>query len=415
MKAEIITTGTEIMLGDLVNTNSAFLSKRLKEMGVETLYHTSTDDAKEHIYEVFEVALKRVDLIIFTGGLGPTDDDLTKFVVADYLNLPCYLDPIELERIDSLFKYRGYQMTDNNKKQAVIPKGATWLTNDYGSASGVLIHYKNKTVVMLPGPPHEMKHLFEKYANDFIRSKETILTETILTTGLGESDLETRLLELNFPEKVNVTTLAKSNGIIEINLLLKTFHVDGDKAKMSKASNTIHRHLKPYIFGYDDDTIENYVIRELTGMSKTLAIVESCTGGMITSQLVKIPGASEVLLEGLVAYSIHSKANNLNYDEKILSEYGVYSEEFSIEMAKKMKAKTQADIVVATTGVTTADEEAPEIKPGTLFITVMSDDLKLTKTYQVRGDRETVLRRMMTRSLGLLKTLIYKIKEENID
>ncbi len=411
MKAEIISTGSELMSGETLNTNAQYLSKRLYEMGVEVLYHTTTDDCPEHMLGAIENAFNRVDLIVITGGLGPTDDDVTKEVIADFLGLPMYEDPLELERITNHFSKRHYHFTDNNKRQARIFKGGEWLINDIGTASGVGIVYKGRSVLLLPGPPFEMKSMFEKYIYDYVQPEDTWLSYTVNIAGIGESDLETRMKEAHIKDTwLNVATFAK-RGYIEVHIFGK---IDKSrelelKQEADRVKELILKTFPMESMPDDENSLEEHVVELLRNKHLKLAIVESCTGGRLSHRVVEVPHASDVFDRGLVCYSVQAKSEELAIPLDEIEKLGVYNESFANLMAKQLMEKSGADIAIATTGTTNV-YEGDLLDPGQLYVAVADKHQVESRTYQAYGTRKQMIERMCNYCLVFLRERLLEMK-----
>lgn len=399
MIAEIISVGTEIIIGSILNTNTKFLSERLLELGIETFYHSSVDDNEERLTNVINIALSRADIIITTGGLGPTDDDLTKEVFSKTLGLTLELDPFMEEHIRDMFKATHRTMTTNNLKQAIKPIGSYFITNNNGTAPGIFINKDNKKIVLLPGPPRELEPMFDKFVVDLIRDDYTIISKSINTIGIGESSLESQLKTLDIYKKnFEIATFAKE-GEVEIKIIGKGKDRSEVEMEIDNIVLKIKDKIKDYIYGYDNIQIEELLVNSLIKKDITVAICESCTGGLITSRIIRIPGASNVIDRGLITYSNKSKIEELSVNPSTLSSHGAVSEETAYEMAKGLLDKTGVDVVLSITGIAGPSGGTLDKPVGLVYIGIMSKDkYKIIKNI-FTGNRSTLQNRAATRAL----------------
>lgn len=393
MKAEIIAIGTEIMIGSTLDTNSKFLSKKLVELGIDTYYHTSVDDDEERLTDLIETALKRSDLIITTGGLGPTKDDLSKEVISKTLNLELETDKDMEENIFQFFSSMHRHMSLNNKKQAMKPKGSEFILNDIGTAPGIFISKDNKKIIMLPGPPKELSLMFDKYVLPLLKGDYHIIIESINTVGIGESMLETKLLSYNLNrEDLTISTYA-GKGTIEIKIIGKGKDKEIIKKNIDDTIKILKEELKEYIYGYNGDSLEEIVLNLLNEKEMKIGLCESCTGGLISSKLAGIPGASKVFDRGIISYSNKSKIEELGVNRNTLDNYGAVSKETAFEMAKGLLDKTDLDIVASITGIAGPDG-GTDIKPvGLVYICIMTREGHKIIERNFNGNRKTIQNR----------------------
>lgn len=406
MIAEIIAIGTEITTGSTLNTNSKYISNKLSDFGIETHYHTSVDDDPKRLENVVNIALDRADLIITTGGLGPTQDDITKEVISKSLGLKLEKDDKMEEDIKNIFSNMSRVMTDSNKKQAEKPKGSKFIENEIGTAPGVFINTKGKTIIMLPGPPWEMSLMFEQGVSQLINNDTSIITKSINIVGIGESDLENRLLSLNLNrDNINITTFA-GQGSIEIKIIGKGNSKEkaNIEVEVDEIVKTIEENFKCYIYGYDNISIEESVVKLLKLKNYKLGLAESCTGGLISSKITSIPGASSVFDRGIVSYSNLSKMELLNVKKASLDKHGAVSEEVAYEMAKGLLGKSDSlDIVLSITGIAGPDG-ATEDKPiGLVYMCVMTKKNYEVIKFNFNGDRRLIQKRATLRALNEIR------------
>lgn len=401
MRAEIITVGTEIMVGSILNTNSKYISSKLVELGIETCYHTSVDDNDERLTNVINIALDRADVIITTGGLGPTQDDLTKEVISKALGLKLIKDLDVESNLVKMFSKMNRPMTDNNRKQAVKPENSDFIKNDNGTAPGIFIYKDNKKIVMLPGPPKELIPMFENSVVDLIKDDNySIIINSINTIGIGESSLEVELKSLDIYDKdLEIATFAKA-GSCEVKLIGRGSNKKELENKINNAIIKIEEKLGAYIYGYDNEPIAEVLVKNLVNKNYTIAICESCTGGLISSMITNVAGASNVFDRGLVTYSNNSKVSELGVNTLTLTKYGAVSEETAYEMAKGLLEKAKTDIVLSITGIAGPDGGSENKPVGLVYICVMSKKEYEVKKHMFSGNRSTIQERASIRALA---------------
>lgn len=353
MKVEMIGIGNEVVHGHIVNTNASYLARRLQEIGMNPAYMTVVGDERELIEETLQIAMRRAQIIIFTGGLGPTPDDLTKEVVCEVLGMPLEIVSEELEKLKAYFEQRGLNMTSNNEKQVAFPKEAKILPNDCGTAPGCLLEYHERIIILLPGPPKEMKQMFEKYVVPIFRTKATMCHECldIKCFGIGESELATRIEPLlGEHEMVNVATyVGKGEVIVRITAYADTKQLAQNL--IMDMEEQVKACLAPWIIGYNEEELEEKVVNLLLERNLTVATVESCTGGLIAATLVNCGGVSACFKEGIVTYSNEAKMKYVGVSESTLERVGAVSEETAREMAEGVRKVTGADIGLSSTGI----------------------------------------------------------------
>lgn len=305
MNVEILAVGSELLLGQIANTNAQYISQRLSQLGINVYYHTVVGDNRKRMLEALKIASSRADIIITTGGLGPTLDDITKETVAEYLGLPLVLHQPSVDAIKEYFRSRNRICTQNNLKQAMFPEKAIVLKNSVGTAPGAIIEEDEKIYIILPGPPRELKPMFEKYVMPYLEGKsgEKIFSRVLRIYGMGESMVEEKVRDLL--EKQQNPTIAPlaSFGEVTLRLTVKCKRDQDPWPLIKPLEDEIRRRLGDAIYGVDDDTLESVVVDLLKKNDCTLATAESCTGGLIANRITNVPGASEVFLEGMITYS----------------------------------------------------------------------------------------------------------------
>lgn len=379
MKSAIISVGTELLFGQIVNTNTVYLSDQLNLLGVDVLFHHSVGDNPQRLKEVLEIALKESSLVITTGGLGPTQDDLTKEVVAEVMHDSLVLHQPSMDRIDDAFNRMGRNMTENNKKQAWMPSRATIFENLEGTAPGFALEENGRTVICLPGPPREMKSMFEKQAFPFLRKKSPgiIYHRMIRTFGIGESQAETSLLSIiNGQKDPTVATYAKE-GETAIRIASKRDTLEEAVAATEEMIVKIKTLIGEYVYSTENEELVEVVAKKLLKYNITISSAESCTGGLFAGKITEIPGISTVFDRGLVTYSNKAKIEELGVKEATLNTYGAVSKETALEMAEGLHNVSGSKLCISVTGVAGPDGGTDE-KPVGLVHFAIAYDGKLT-------------------------------------
>lgn len=407
MKVEIITIGTEILLGSILNTNANYLSKELVGLGLETLYHTTVDDNRHRLRDVINIAIKRSDIIITTGGLGPTDDDLTKEVIAETLGLEMEKDAEAEDTLIKRFKSSKMIMTRNNLKQTFKLTGSILIPNDKGTAPGIFIEKSNSKIIMLPGPPREMTYMFKNYVMNLIKDNDHIIvTKSLNTYGIGESTLEEELKSLNiYDNGLEIATFAHL-GTCEIKIIGKGTSTDEINKRINKKIKIIEEKIGNYIYGYDNIPLEEVVVSNLKKNNYRISTCESCTGGLLASKIASVSGASEVFDLALVTYSNLAKNQELSVSNNILNKYGAVSKETAYEMAKGLYKKTNANAIISITGIA-GPGGGTESKPvGLVYFCIMIDGRENLIKKHFTGDRISIQERASNFALTELNKLI---------
>ncbi|WP_392346570.1 competence/damage-inducible protein A [uncultured Polaribacter sp.] len=409
MKAEIITIGDEILIGQIVDTNSQWIGQELNKIGVSVYQITSIQDDRKHILNAFKEAQERVDIVIITGGLGPTKDDITKKTIAEFFNdteIIVYQEVID--HIKGLFKKMDLPFREIQKTQANLPSKATLLNNSFGTAPGMWF-YENKTVfVSLPGVPYEMKGLITSEVLPRIQQQfklPFIIHKTIMTYGQGESTIAERIedFENNLPPLVKLAYLP-SFGSVRLRLSGK----GEDKAVLEElldaAVAEIYQLIPEIITGLDDDaSLEKRVGALLKAKNKTICTAESLTGGKIASKLVSIAGASVYYKGSFVAYNAATKISMLNVSAKTIEKHSVVSKEVALEMARGAKQKLQTNYAIAVTGNAGPTTDKNDKSLGTIFIALISDSKEVVEEFNFGQPREKVINRTVSKSLEILQ------------
>ena len=352
MTAELIFVGTELLLGDILNTNAQYLSRQLASLGISVLHQCVVGDNVERLSDALKLALSRSDLVLTTGGLGPTKDDLTKEVAAEVCGLPLELDEDSLAAMQRYFSNKGVPMSKSNEKQAYLPKNAVVFKNTNGTAPGCAMETGGKWILVLPGPPREMKVMFTLSALPFLRrfSDSVLVSHTVRTFGIGESAMAERVRDLLDLSNPTVAPYAKSGEAL-LRVTAKAADEAAAEALMAPVLADIHTRLQDVIYGTDVESIEDAVVRLLKEKHLTVATAESATAGLIAKRLTDIPGASDVFHCGIVSYSNDIKARLLGVDETVLREQTAVCRDVAEQMALGALRRSGADLAVSVTGL----------------------------------------------------------------
>ncbi|WP_456376181.1 competence/damage-inducible protein A [Lutibacter sp.] len=413
MQAEIITIGDEILIGQILDSNSKWIAEQLNTIGISVYQITSIQDDKQHILKAVKEAQLNCDIVIITGGLGPTKDDITKLTLAEYFEDTLVLNEEVLEHIRNLFAKMKYPFTEVNKQQALVPSKSIPLKNYFGTAPGMWFQKNNKVVVSLPGVPNEMKGLLQNSV--LPKLKETfklpfILHKTILTYGMGESVVAERIEEWenNLPNFIKLAYLP-SYGRLRLRLSAKGTNelklkegIESEVAKLAKI-------IPDIIVGFEDnETIEVVVGKLLTDKKQTLATAESCTGGTISNKITSIAGSSQYFVGSVVAYQASIKIKELNVSAKLIKEYSVVSSQVAEAMAKGIQHKFNTSYAIATTGNAGPTADDTDKTVGTVFIAIATPTTVFSEEFFFGKPREKVIERASNKALELLRKEILK-------
>lgn len=410
MKAEIIAIGTEILLGDIINSNAQYLAQELAALGIDMYYQQVVGDNEIRVMHAFDEAYSRSDIIITTGGLGPTDDDITKEVAAKYFNKKLIQDENSIKKIRDYFKFRERAMTQNNLKQGLIPEGATVINNNNGTAPGVIIEDDNKIMIILPGPPKEMKPMFEESVKPYLQEKSDsiLVSRVVKILGIGESAVAEEIKDLiDTQTNPTIAPYAKDVGVM-LRITAKAETKDEALKLIEPIEEEIKNRLGDNVYASEDINIEEVVARLLIEKKLTISTAESCTGGMIASYLINYPGISEVFLEGAVTYSNEAKHNRLGVNNDILNKYGAVSEETAREMAIGIAKTANTDVSIVTTGIAGPEGGTLEKPVGLVFIGVYVQGKVTIQKCLFKGDRNKVRLQATITGLDMLRRILIK-------
>ena len=410
MTAEIICVGTELLLGDIVNTNAQFLSRELAELGISVLHQHVIGDNPARLKELVLQAKGRSDLLVFSGGLGPTEDDLTKEVCAEVMGFPLVEDKHTRERIEEYFRNNIYKVIpDNNWKQAIIPEGCMVLDNDNGTAPGLILEKYGKSAILLPGPPNELYPLFMNPVFPYLQKlqPEVIRSQMVKICGVGESQVEDKLLDLIDKQKnPTIATYAKT-GEVHIRVTAKAATEEEARKLVKPVVKEIKNRFGDYVYSTkEEETLEQAVVKLLKKYDLTMTTAESCTGGLLAGRIINVPGASEVYNEGFITYSNKAKRKYLDVSKSTLKKYGAVSEQTAREMATGGVFATDSDACVAVTGLAGPDGGSEEKPVGLVYIATYMKDKVNVQRYQFKGNRAKIREQAVVKGLDLLRRSI---------
>lgn len=387
MKTAILSVGTEILFGQIVNTNTVYLSQQMNMLGFDVMYHYTVGDNPKRVEEMINLAFQDCDLILTTGGLGPTQDDLTKEVACKALDDTLVMMDDVLEEITKYFKTLGREMTENNKKQAIMPSRATVFHNDAGTAPGFALEKDGKYIICMPGPPREMKRMFQKSVVPFLQSMidGALFYRQIRFFGIGESMLETQLLDLiDNQTDPTLATYAKE-GECSLRIASKRATEEEAEHAVDEMLEKVKERVGHYIYSCDDEELAQVVADRLMEQGLTLSSAESCTGGMFASTMTDIPGISQCFDRGLVTYSNQAKMEELGVSAGTLEKFGAVSEETALEMVEGLKRVSGSDVCISVTGIAGPGGGSEEKPVGLVYIGFSYGDKKICKKIQMRN------------------------------
>ena len=407
MTAEIISVGTEILMGNIVNTNAAYIAEKLAGMGIANYYQTVVGDNAVRLKKTIEQALTRSDVIIIGGGLGPTEDDLTKETAAACLGIELVFDDKAWNEIVWYFSKKGILLTDNNRKQAMVPAKDDGITlyNPNGTAPGIIFEKDGKSVILLPGPPSEMKPMWDDQVTPYLLRKtdKAIYSKMIKVVGVGESKLEEEIKDMIHSSNPTVATYAKTG---EVHIRVTGSGKDEEEAKsvVKPVVKELKSRFGEKIYTTDENvSLEQSVVEllEKNGLSVTTA--ESCTGGLLCARIINVPGASKVIKESVVTYSNKAKRKRLGVKKSTLEKYGAVSEQTAGEMAVGACELAKADVSLSTTGIAGPDGGTDEKPVGLVYIGCNVCGKVKVKECHFRGTREIIRTRTVTEALSMLR------------
>ncbi len=414
MTAEIICVGTELLLGNIVNTNAAFLSEKLAYLGINCYFQTVVGDNRDRLLSVINTALSRADILIFSGGLGPTEDDLTKETVAEALGKKLIRDKKAEQEIADYFALRGRITTDNNWKQADVIEGCEILYNKNGTAPGIFVSEGEKTVILLPGPPLELKSMFTDSVMPKLQQKcgQVFYSQTVKIVGPGESSVETQILDmLDTQDNPTIAPYAKT-GEVHLRVTARAKDEKEAREKTAPVVEELYRRFGNAVYTTDaDETLEMALTKLLMKKKYTMTTAESCTGGMIAARMVNAPGVSAVLKSGFITYANEAKEELLGVSHDTLEKFGAVSRETAEEMAEGAAKAAHTDAAVAVTGIAGPDGGTKEKPVGLVYIGVNVRGNVEVREYHFSGSRQKIRESVTAAALTFLREKLLASEE----
>ncbi len=396
MKTAVVTVGKEILTGKTININLTTIARKLKEIGTDVSRSFVIDDNKEEYMKILKIIDEKV--VIFTGGLGPTIDDITRETVYEYFNVPTEIKEDALDTIQKYFDRMHIEKKNSNDKQALLPIDSFILNNNHGTAPGVIFEANNQIIILLPGPPNELKPMLEDVLSYLKKKTNTVLySDGFNLVGIGESTMEDTLQDFYKAYKeVNIAPYASPGEV-------KYVFTSKDKQKMHQAMDAFKQKYNKYIYGNLNDTLEGIVVNLLRQEHQILSIAESCTGGLVASRITKVDGASNCFYESFVTYSNEAKMKYLNVSEETLKQFGAVSEETALEMASNLKQNTKADITISITGIAGPTGGTLDKPVGLVYFGLAYKDKVISKKRIFNGSREIIQFRASQFALDMIR------------
>ena len=413
MQAEIITIGDEILIGQILDSNSRWVATELNKIGISVYQITSIQDDKQHILKALKEAHSNVDIVILTGGLGPTKDDITKLTLTEYFNDTLILNEEIVVHIKNMFEKIKYSFTEINRNQALVPSKCIPFKNNWGTAPGMWFENGDKVTISLPGVPNEMKGLMQNSVLPKLKESfhlPYILHKTIITYGMGESMVAEHIeeWESSLPEFIKLAYLP-SYGKLRLRLSAKGANKELLEDRINLEFEKLANIIPDIIIGIEDnETIEEIIGKLLIKKNQNVSTAESCTGGNIAKMITSVPGSSNYFVGSVVAYNVSIKVNELHVDEKIIAKHSVVSAQVAEEMAKGIQQKFNTSYAVATTGNAGPSTDLTDSKVGTVFIAIATPTVIFSKEYFFGKPRDKVIQRASNKALELLRKEILK-------
>jgi nicotinamide-nucleotide amidase len=405
-RAEIITIGDELLIGQVVNTNASWMAQQLNSAGISVVQVTTISDNRQQILQTLQDSGNRADVVLITGGLGPTKDDITKKVLCEYFETKLVYNEEVFKQITALFEKRGFNVNRLNKEQAEIPGNCKPIPNTQGTAPGMWFEKGDKIYISMPGVPFEMQPMISDHIIPLLRkifNPGAIVHKTLLTQGIPESILAQRIEEWEdlLPENIKLAYLPQP-GMVRLRLSAYGKHKADLEKQVADEIDKLNRFLPGEVFGYDDDRLELIIGNILRERNQTLSTAESCTGGYIAHLITTIPGCSDYFKGSVVAYANDIKQSALGVRELTLKDYGAVSEEIVKEMAEGIKKRFQTDYAIAVSGIAGPTGGSPEKPVGTTWIAVATPDATVTKRFKLGEHRERNIRKAALSALNML-------------
>lgn len=409
MTAEIICVGTEILLGNIVNTNAAYLAEKCAYLGLSNYYQVVVGDNEQRLLETINTAKSRADVIFLIGGLGPTEDDLTKETVAKAFNVELVMDEEAKNNIVTILTNRGIDITNNNFKQALVPKGSIVLYNKNGTAPGIIMEEAGKVVIMLPGPPNEFVPMVDDQVVPYFLKKGTndvIYSRVVKLVGVGESKVAEEISDLIAMTNPTVATYAKT-GEVHIRVTASAANDDEAKALVKPVVKKLKAMYPDNVYSTNaDETLERAVVELLSKNGLSITAAESCTGGLVCGKIVNVAGASEVFRGGYITYSNKQKRNVIGVKKSTLEKYGAVSEQVAAEMAKGVLEVSKADVAISTTGIAGPGGGTPEKPVGLVYIGCAVKNKVYVEKFNFSGSRNKVRESTVVAALSMVRKYV---------
>lgn len=411
MIAEIVAVGTELLMGQIANTNAQYISRSLAELGINVYFHSVVGDNSARLEETLKNALKRSDIVITTGGLGPTKDDLTKETIAKTMNRNLVFHAEIHEIIRDFFMKKHRQMVANNEKQAYLPENSIIIPNPNGTAPGCIIEENGKTVIMLPGPPKEMQPMFDQTVFAFLREKTglVLVSRMLKVFGIGESEMETRLMDLIDNQDNPTIAPYVSQGEVTVRVTARCETKEAAGRLLDPVVREIEARLGAMVYAHEGESLEQVVFNLLRKNSLVMATAESCTGGLLAEKITNIPGASEVYQRGYITYANQAKTEDLGVSENTLNAFGAVSRETALEMVRGLLKKTGASVGAAITGIAGPGGGTAEKPVGLVYVAVAVRDKTVCKGFELMGNRERIRNDACMHALDMIRRLILNL------
>jgi nicotinamide-nucleotide amidase len=410
MKAEIITIGDELLIGQVIDTNSAWLGQQLSQLGIKVIHKQAVSDTEDAILQALKDAASRANLILITGGLGPTKDDITKKTLCKYFNTELVVNEEVMSWVTSIFERRKLPMLESNKLQAMVPSNCEVLFNENGTAPGMWFEKNNCVYVSMPGVPFEMKSIFADKAIPKIQTKFTlpsIIHRTILTASIGESFLAKKIeaWENALPDYIKLAYLP-SVGQVRLRLSGSSSDKQALQKEMEALIEKLYQLCGAYIYGEENDTLQEVIGRKLKNKKATLSTAESCTGGYVAHLITSVPGSSAYYKGSIISYANEIKHKELSVSTDVISNYGAVSEACVKQMAEGVRKKMNTDFAIATSGIAGPDGGTAEKPVGTVWIAIATSDKTIAQQFNMGDNRERTIQRTALQALFMLNTLL---------
>jgi nicotinamide-nucleotide amidase len=410
MVAELISVGTELLMGNIVNTNAAYLSRKLAAMGISVYYQSTVGDNKERLKSAIQTAFDRADIVILSGGLGPTADDLTKETAAEVLGRDMYLDERSMERIREYFaRIHRTNITENNWKQAMIPEKAIILDNHNGTAPGIIMEENGKSVILLPGPPNELQLMFEESVIPYLQKDncKVLYSKMVKVCGIGESRAETMVKDLMDTQTNPTIAPYAKTGEVHFRITAMAESKEAGKELVKPVVKELKQRFGDAVYTTKEEvTLEEKVVKMVKKLGLTMVTAESCTGGMLASKLINVSGVSEIFKAGLVTYANEAKRELLGVQKKTLKKYGAVSRETAEEMVLGAAERYDADVAVSITGIAGPEGGTEEKPVGLVYIgCYVCGELEIYECH-FTGTREKIRETTVITALNLIRKML---------